>query len=370
VSLYSDIQEILRDPITYSSEPSTGICPAVPAEASDRLPNGWPFHPSIASTDPPEHLRLRRLAQKAFTTSQAKSKEEAIAQLAHDTIDAFIDDKKADLSTQYAQRIPVRVVAPIFGVSPELGPKLHKWALEVTQLTGNPRLSHEQLMTYAQDQIAFTELIAELIDERRKHPRGKDDLLTALIDARDDEGEAALTNHEIASLIHSAISAGSETAATTIGHAIYVMLSERTIWEELTADTTLAANAVEETLRFLSTSRGVFRKTTREVELRGVLIPAGATLYLMLASSGRDPEAFDDPDRFDIHRSNAKTHLGLGLGTHFCLGAPLSRAEVKVALKVLAERIPSLRLSPDVSLTHMSSMRVPAVLSGLIAEWD
>jgi cytochrome P450 len=369
VTRYRDMEAVLRDSETFSSEPQAALVLPRPEEYADRLPTGWPFERSISSASSDDHRRLRRLAQKAFTPKQANTYVPAIREVAGGLIDGFVADGRADLVVQYGSAIPPQIIAPIFGVPREMGPTLHRWALQGTQLTGNRQLSHETLLEYAEAQATFREYIVELVDERRRNPRGGDDVLTSLVFATDEEGEPSLTNDEIIALVYAGLVGGSETTATTINRATWLLLRHDK-WRELAGDPGLAGAVVEETLRVFSTSRGFFRKATRDTELGGVAIPAGKILYLSTASANRDPEVFDHPDEFDLHRETGKEHLGFGLGAHFCLGAPLARVEARVALEVLAELLPRLRLSPDANLSFLASMRVPAILNGLIAEWD
>ena len=131
-----------------------------------------------------------------------------------------------------------------------------------------------------------------------------------------------------------------------IGNATRRLLTERHAWEEICRDPSLIPNAVEEVLRFDSSVIAWRRKTTEAVEIGGVPVPADANLLLLLGSANRDPAVFEAPDRFDIHRQNAKEHLSLGHGAHYCLGAPLVRLEARVVLEELSTRLPGLRLVP------------------------
>jgi cytochrome P450 len=125
------------------------------------------------------------------------------------------------------------------------------------------------------------------------------------------------------------------------------LLTERHAWEEICGDPSLIPNAIEEVLRFGSSVIAWRRKTTEAVEIGGVPVPADANLLLLLGSANRDPAVFEDPEHFDIHRQNAKEHLSLGFGAHYCLGAPLARLEVRIVLEELSARLPSLHLIPD-----------------------
>ncbi|HEY4095529.1 MAG TPA: cytochrome P450, partial [Baekduia sp.] len=134
------------------------------------------------------------------------------------------------------------------------------------------------------------------------------------------------------------------------------------------ADPSLIENTIEEVLRRRSPTVGIFKTTTREVEVGGTVIPAGALVWLAIAAAAHDPGRFPEPERFDIHRSNAKDHMTFGKGRHFCIGAPLTRTEARVGLEVLFERLPGLRVVPDQRL-EFQSILLTNVLQGLEVTW-
>jgi cytochrome P450 len=143
----------------------------------------------------------------------------------------------------------------------------------------------------------------------------------------------------------------------------------RGTWKEICRDPSLIPNAIEEVLRFDSSVIAWRRKTTQAVEIGGVPVPADANLLLLLGSANRDPAVFEDPDRFDIHRRNAKEHLSFGYGVHFCLGAPLARLEARVVLEKLSARLPSLRLVSGQTPRFQPNTSFRGPLS-LLVEWD
>ena len=154
-----------------------------------------------------------------------------------------------------------------------------------------------------------------------------------------------------------------------IGNALRRLLTERHAWEEICSDPSLIPNAIEEVLRFDSSVIAWRRKTTEAVEIGGVPVPANANLLLLLGSANRDPAVFEDPEGFDIHRQNAKEHLSLGFGAHYCLGAPLGRLEARIVLEELSARLPSLRLIPGQTLRFQpnTTFRGPFAL---LVQWD
>ena len=148
-------------------------------------------------------------------------------------------------------------------------------------------------------------------------------------------------------MVYGLLIAGHETTTSMSANAIVTLMRHREAWDRLCADPALIPNAVEELLRFDSSVITWRRKALKAVEVAGVPIPEGAKLLLALCSGNRDDAHFPEPERFDLDRENAKTHLSFGFGIHYCLGAPLARLELKVILEELTQRLPSLRLVPD-----------------------
>jgi len=359
VTRYADLEMILRDDELFSARPMAGVVPPRPEEYADQLPGGWNFEPTFFALSTDDHRRIRKLAQQGFTPRLARSREPAIREVAHGRV---------DLATEFGHKIPPMVVGPIFGVPREEGPQLHGWAIQAIHMISNQKISHETLLEYAEAQSRFRERIVALVEERRRNPRDENDLLTALINATTDEGDPQLTDDELVTVVTIALIAGSETTATGINRTVQLLLL-RDQWQRLVDDPETAPAIVEEGLRFWGPNHGILRQATRDTEIDGVAIPAGSLLWLAQISANQDESMFERACEFDPTRADAKNHLAFGLATHFCLGAPLARMEIKVAIQVLAERIPGLRLVSG-DLKQVPSMVVPAILSGLIAEWD
>jgi cytochrome P450 len=212
----------------------------------------------------------------------------------------------------------------------------------------------------------FWRYTEELVAKRTHEPG--DDFTTDLIQARDGD-VLALNAQEVATIVFGLLLAGHETTTNLLGNALRCLLSQREAWQEICADVSCIPNAIEEVLRFDSSVIAWRRRTTQAVDISGVAVPAEANLLLLLGSANRDPEIFPDPDRFDIHRSNAKEHLSFGHGAHLCLGAPLARLEGRVVLEELSSRLPSLRVVPGQTFRFLPnfSFRGPRSLQG---EWD
>ena len=369
VSTVEMFEEILRRPQDFSSRLSGQPTFPVPDELCHRLPDGWPMVPNLASTDPPEHTRLRKLVQPAFTTRMVGNREDEIRGIAHGLIDGFAADRGADLVTAYTRQIPISVIAPIWGVPPEDGMKLYVWSHQAMLMVTNPELDDALLLELAHSQADYDEYVRAVIDDRRQNPRDND-LLTDLLNARGEDG-SELTSRELMALVVAVISAGTETTSTAMGHTLHALLRDRRLWEQVVAEPEIVGNVVEEGLRVCPPVRGISRVAAHDTELGGVTIPKDAIFHLPFLSVGLDEQVFgEDAEGFDPRRANAKQHLGFGKWTHFCLGAPLARIEMRVGIEALAERLPSMRLAEDCELNHYPSVGMPPLIDGLRVEWD
>jgi len=208
--------------------------------------------------------------------------------------------------------------------------------------------------------------VEALVASRAGRPR--DDFTSDLLLARDGD-LSALSHQEVTQIVYELLFAGHETTTGLIGNALRQLLTHRDAWRQICGDPSLIPNAVEEVLRFDSSVIAWRRWTTPAVEISGVPVPADANLLLLLGSANRDPAVFADPERFDIHRPNAREHLSLGHGAHYCLGAPLARLEARVVLEELSARLPRLRLVPGQTLRFQPNTTFRGPLA-LLVEWD
>src|SRR5215470_14215264 len=200
------------------------------------------------------------------------------------------------------------------------------------------------LTVCARGMVEFMHYTEALVERRRSDPQ--DDLISHLLAARED-GVEPLSPEALVDIIPGLILAGHETTANLIGNTILLLLGHAGLWEEVRADPAAAERAVEEGLRMDGSVTGMPRTVTRDVELGGVLIPAGSMLFLLYGSANHDDAHFRHPESFDIDRGKDYSHLDFGRGIHYCIGAPLGRLEARVAIELLAGRLPGLRLDPE-----------------------
>lgn len=371
VTRYEEVAEVLRDPITYSVAAGMGIAKPPPAEIlAQANSEQWdPRMPDISRMDPPEHTRLRKLLNPAFTPRRLAVFEDSIREVANARIDAFIAHGQADLDAEFASRIPNMAIGRIIGADEEVADqRFVAWLDAFLRLSVLARPEEEELpdwyLVLEQDRY-----LRSLVEERRRNPAN--DLTTDMIQATTDDGEPALTDEEIVVNLLAFIGAGSGTTATMFVNTMYLLLTHPEQLEAVRSDPQLVPAAIEEGLRLRSVARGLPRTATKHTELAGVPIPKGAQVYVTLASANNDEDRFDSPETFDIHRANRRDHLGFGKWTHFCIGAPLARLEGRVAIETLLERLPGLRLAPDYATDFgYEDNLVVAPIRALRVEWD
>lgn len=341
VTRYDDINAILRDPKTYSNRKTIRF-ENLSEEFTAAFPEGRPDK-VLVTLDPPEHGRLRRLAQAAFSPKLIESKRADIRALCDQLVDSFIADGSADLVVDYADRLPVQAITTTIGAPIERAPFFRQWALDrLTMLRGAPNFTPQQRDELIGRAKEFNDWLRAFVEERRDNPRN--DLASALLHAATPEGDPALTMQEILGLIATILSAGSTSTAHLIAMMFRELLRNRDQWEELVADRSLVKNAVEESLRIRTPVHGVVRTTTRDVDVHGVTIPADSDVYLYYASAQRDGDVFAEPDQFNIHRTDVYKHYAFGRFVHVCLGASLARMEAEETLNAFLERLPQIRL--------------------------
>lgn len=318
----------------------------------------------MIAKDPPEHTRLRKLVASAFTEKRIQALRPRVAQIVDDLIDAMLaGPRPADLSHSFSLMVPASVICALLGVPISDVDRFHQWSNLI--FSDWSRSRDEIAAGYA----AMARYIAELIAQKRKTP--EDDLISALIRARDSAGK--LSENELVRFCITLLAAGHETTANSINMSFVALCQHPGELARLQADPGLIPAAVEEFLRYVTISGSGFvplaRVTREEVCLGGVTIPAGETVLPSFSVANRDPGAFDDPDRFDVGRV-PKTHLGFGAGTHHCLGAQLARMELQEAFRGLLTRLPGLRVTVPMSELEFRAGQAIASMRELPVTWD
>jgi cytochrome P450 len=375
VTRYEDVVAILRDHRTFENGGTLGGF-EIPERYRARFPDGlWSNH-TLINRDPPDHTRARKLAQKAYTPRRVAAMEPFMRTLADELIAGMTAGgaTEADLMSGYANPFAIRVISQILGIPAEESGRLRQGTEDALILLtpGLPDeegivqpFSEEERLERLERLIAFDDYLRSIIGDRRDHPR--DDVISALIHAEAD-GEPTLTDEEVVAMVTEQVIAGNDTVANMIAHAVLYVRREPGLWDEIVEDSGLIPLVVEEAIRRHTPSKGLFRRTTRPVSLGGAEIPAGELVHVLWGAANTDPDKYADPLRFDPRREGLGDHVGLGRGTHFCLGAPLAKLQGRVALEELTRRLPSLDVVPDQELAYAPALTNVSLL-GLRVSW-
>jgi cytochrome P450 len=312
---------------------------------------------NILMLDGPEHRDKRKLLQSAFTRRSMESWKAGVVRpiIENGYIDRLVGRHKADLMREFAVSFPVSVIHKILGLPADRQADFHRWAAELLFIEFDP------MTGMAASQALGDHLLAVMNDRRGSL---SDDVISILLRAEEDGVE--LTDEDIVGFLRVMLPAGAETTMRTTGTVLAALLRDRDQLEMVRDDRSLVPKAIEEALRWQTPVVVVFRLCTRPTEVDGVHIPAGTVVNVVLGSANRDETKFADPDLFDVKR-DASAHLGFAFGPHLCLGMHLGRMEAEVAVNALLDRLPGLRLDPDLpapefrGLTFRGPTSVPVV---------
>jgi cytochrome P450 len=332
---HADVNELLRDE-RFSSDRTQGERYLEPLAGRGRPGR------SMLVVDPPDHTRLRNLVSKAFTPRMVEQLRPRIESIAADLVEGLASGgPEADLIGQVAYPLPVIVIAEMLGVPARDRAQFQEWsAIAVRGL--DPFLDAKTQNAVFDARDALLGYLRGIIGERRLEPA--DDLITAMISARE-KGDF-FSEGELVAMCNLLLVAGHETTVNLIGGGTLALLRNPDQLERLRREPGLAKTAVEELLRHAPPVQWTGRVATVELELGGRRIAPHQSVIGILAAANRDPQVFEDPDRLDIGR-DPNPHVSFGRGIHFCLGAPLAKLEAQVALPMLLERFPDLRLAGE-----------------------
>ncbi|HEY5332230.1 MAG TPA: cytochrome P450, partial [Solirubrobacterales bacterium] len=364
-----DALTVLRDTESYSNLRAHELRVEMPDQIRAEVGADYRF-PLISQLDvldPPQHTRIRKLIQPTWTPKAIEARAPEVREIAEGLIDDFVDSGRTDFMKNFAAPLPPMVMAKLLGAPLEDAQRFMGWLPSFFMLSGNARLPEKESIEAWHNVIAFDNYTRELIEDHRANP--KDDLTTSLIDARSDDGSPALNDEEIMGNMIGFIGAGSHTSSILLVHTLHLLLKHPDQWERVKADRSLAKKAVEEALRHSGAVVSTKRTTTKEVTLNGVTIPEGQHIWVNLVSANRDDEVFENPDVFDIDRTDVGQHLGFGKWTHFCIGSPLARLEGRIGLECVIDRLPDLRIAADQGpLEYSLNMVIPEVHT-MEVEW-
>lgn len=318
--------------------PEHGTAQADGAEDDSAGHSGVGFDDDLAAhmlnSDPPRHTRLRALVGKAFTAARVERLRPHIEEVADRLLDKFADRDVVDLMDEYAVRLPITIIAELFGMPEEDREQFRLWALKLVGAGQDPD-------DVAEASRRVVEYANALIDAKRANP-GED--MTSELVRVTDNGDR-LTQGELVAMLFVLVVAGHITTIYSIGNAAQNLLTHPDELAKLRADPSLMPAAVDELLRFDGPSGvGTFRFSNDEIQVGDKVIPAGQILALSWHSANRDPKRYPDPDRLDVTRKPLGS-MAFGHGIHYCIGVPLAKMQIEVALSRLIARYPHLKLA-------------------------
>ncbi|UJW29750.1 cytochrome P450 [Saccharothrix sp. AJ9571] len=330
---YSETQRVLLDPATFSSDFSSQM----PAGADG--PSLVEGH--VGVVDPPYHRKLRTLIGEGFSSRAVQRLAPRIAQLTDELLDNAAGNDEVDLVEVLFHALPVFVITELLGLPTTDRPLIQGWA--DTLLAADPRGSiHEEAVSLESMDATLSEMLdyfATYIHRRRVQPG--DDLVSRLLAAEID-GER-LTDRQLFSIPAVLLMAGHISTTLVLGNTVRLLHENPAAGAAVRADPSAIPGAIEEAVRYFPPTATTYRLTTKPVTLGGLDIPAGTVVATWTVAANHDEQQFEQPEVFDITR-NPNPHLGFGHGIHFCIGAPLSRLETRIALETLFARYPDLQL--------------------------
>jgi len=346
VTGYEEAIAVYRDTVTFSSCNSvSGPFPGFPvplegddvSELIEKHRDELPFSDQIITFDPPKHSAHRALLMKLITPKRLRENEGFMWRLADRQLDEFLAKGECEFIREFASPLAMLVIADLLGV-PEADHKTFRAKLGSQRTaagsTHDP-MAHNPLEFLYQRFTAY-------IEERRREPRG--DVLTGLATAKFPDGSTP----DVIDVVRVAVNlfaAGQETTVRLLGAALQLIGERPDLQKLLRDERDRIPNFVEETLRIESPVKGDFRLARVATMIGGVSIPAGTTVMVLNGAANRDPRRFDEPAELRPDRANARDHLAFGLGNHSCPGAPLARAEARVSLERLLDRMADIRIS-------------------------
>jgi len=353
VTQYEDIDAIFHDPHTFSAAIAQSPLDPIDPRAQAILDEGG-FRPLavMSNLDLPEHARIKAHTSRAFSARRIAKMETLIRERATLLVNALPASGRIDLVRELAFPLPAVTIFKMIGFADEDMELLKSWCGNRLIMTWG-RASGDDQQRIARQMVAYFRYCERFVQLRVENPA--DDLTSDLLATGLEDG--TLSHAEIVSIIYGLSFAGHENITNMISNTVRRLLENRDGgWMQIVADRSSIPNTVEEALRFDSSNIAWRRVTTRPVTLRGVHIPAGARLLLLLGAANHDPSKYADPETFDIRRKDAKSHLAFGKGIHYCLGAALTRLELGIVLELLAERFPKLDVAPGNEYAYVGNV--------------
>ena len=330
---YEDCSAILRDERWHNA-----------STLATEMTGGTTGRPSsLTSAEGQTHARLKRLVTPAFSPRAADKIRPFMREILEEQISQIASKGQAELMGGIFNLFPVQVIAELIGAPRSDWEPFNKWAEDILVIYKENAL--EQIGILFKAAVELQEYVRSLIAERRLNPGG--DIISSLIAAGDEHDQ--LDDDEMVMLLQSIIVGGTDTTRNQIGLAVATLLENRDQWQLVVENPDLAESAAEEAIRYLPITSTLARFASEDIVYRDVLFPRGTLISLALAQANKDPKVFPDPHAFDIRRVQTRPNMTFGGGIHYCLAASLARAEIQEVIRMLAIKLPDLRIDGHVT---------------------
>ena len=351
ITRFQDVEYVAKHPELFSSHRQwvTFQDPDLLAIYQD-MP--CPIVPTMTDNDPPGHTLFRQIGFRAFTPRRLREREEAVRGIVDALIDRFAAKGQVDFVSEFADQLPMRVIALILGLPAERFDDYKRWSDHWAKLSAG-YASKEQALVYQRSAVEWYQFIAGQVDARYARPSG--DVISEFIGTTSEDGEK-LDRTGVINLVRLLHIAGNETTAMNLAHTMRILTEKPDLMARVIADHGYIRRVLEESLRVEGPVQWMWREAVREIVLHGVTIPKGARVLVSWAAANRDEGKWENAAEFDADRPNLKDHVAFGEGIHFCLGAPLARLEITIAFDRLLSRLSNIRRTdPTTELQYLPS---------------
>jgi cytochrome P450 len=368
ITRYEDVRRAVLTPRTLSSKTGLGavrINAATDAvnEIYDR--HGWRPLDTILSNDPPSHRFYRQLVDKAFVPRTVAAMEPRITEIVNELLDQFIDKPEVDFVAEFANKLPMRVIAEEINIDKQDMAQLKLWA-DVSIESQDPTMTYERELEVATILTQMQMYMKRSIEQIRAQPDGR--LLSRVVHAEMDGRH--LDMRELMSVLQQLIVGGSDTTTAALGGGMKLLIENPEVPDQLRQEAELMPNFVEEVLRLAAPLQTMFRRAAEDIEIRGVKIPKDSIIEVRFGSANRDPNVYPDPEKLDLRRPNPSPQLAFGAGPHMCIGNQLARGELRLAFTSIVNRMKGFRFARGDESVDYTPLYVSNGLTKLLMRFE
>jgi cytochrome P450 len=344
VTRYEDIADVLRDDRNFSArEHNPEPPPNLPDDVKHVMATWRGTETPMGSLDPPRHTRVRAVANTGFTPRALRTFEPRVREAARRRVAGLAGAARFEFISEFSRPFALDVILDVLGVPAAHHEQYRVWTEQRMALVLRRDLSAEEARENARALLEYAAFVRELVDDRLARPTG--DLISYMLH-ESPQGER-LSREEVIAQVPTLITAGHETSTQALATILLHQMRAPLGWKGVAGGTVPIADTVEEGLRYDPSIFGMFRTTLHEVTVGGTVLPAGSKVLLLYGSGNHDEERFDCPEEFRPGRDTSAQHLAFGRGVHFCIGAPLARMELRIAIEELAAAMPGLALDEE-----------------------